>query len=780
MAAMLLFSFCSAQSFLEGKVLDRRTRQPLPLATVSFGDGHPVVTDELGRFRSGRVNASEVEVRVSAVGFQELIGHFPTGAPAIIELIPSDKLMQPIEIRAVRAQDKAPFTQSTLHAADLDRVNQGQDLPFLLNQTPSVIVNSDAGNGVGYTGIRIRGTDATRINVTLNGIPYNDAESQSVYFVDLPDFASSVGSIQVQRGVGTSSNGAGAFGATVNMSTNEVKEKSYFQLNNSFGSYNTWKNTLRAGTGLLNKHFTLDARVSRISSDGYIDRANSNLRSFYTSGAWLSEKSSLRVNVFSGHEKTYQAWYGVPEELLSTNRRYNPAGTEKPGTPYDNQTDNYTQTHYQLFFNHAFTEKLALNVAGFYTHGKGYYEEYKAAQDPTVYGMEYPIVGTDTIRETDLVRQRWLDNHFYGSIFSLQYKGNSDDLIFGGGWNRYQGGHYGIVTWSDKGKIAGQPYYDHDALKTDFNLYGKWMHQLAPGWHSFADLQWRQVNYKINGFDDNPALLINDHWNFVNPKAGISYSHNGWQAYFSYALAHKEPNRDDFEAAREQQPVPESLHDFELGFEKKRPDWSWGLTGFYMRYRNQLVLTGRINSIGAYTRTNIPNSYRTGVEFTGRWKGTSWFHAQGNLALSANRILDFTEYIDDYDNGGQKSNTYLRTDIALSPAVIGQATLEFFPAHGVEIALLSKYVSRQYLDNTSKESRSLAAYFNQDLRVIWTIRQRMLKQLQLIGQVNNLFNARYNPSGYTYSYYSGGSLITSNNYYPMAERNAMVSLNIDL
>jgi iron complex outermembrane receptor protein len=768
-----------AQSSVEGTVIDRSTRLPVTQATVEFGDGRPVITDDRGDFHSGRLKDGVAAVRVTAIGYRAYSGTLHSGEKSVIELAPSNQLMQPIEIRAVRASEKAPFTHSTIGSSELSRVNQGQDLPFLLNQLPSVIVNSDAGNGVGYTGIRVRGTDATRINVTLNGIPYNDAESQSVYFVDLPDFASSVSSVQLQRGVGTSSNGAGAFGATINMGTNDVKEKAYLQLNNSYGSYNSWKNTFWAGTGLLNKHFTFDARLSRISSDGYIDRAKSNLRSGYLSGAYINEKNSLRLNVFSGHEKTYQAWYGVPQEMMSINRRYNPAGMEKPGLPYDNQTDNYTQTHAQLFYNHKFSSRLALNAAAFYTHGKGYYEEYKAEQAFTDYGMTDPVIDGDTVSTTDLVRQLWLDNHYYGTIFSLQYKDKGDDLIFGGGWNRYKGNHYGEVIWTGKGAISGQPYYRLDALKSDLNLYGKWLHQLAPQWSSFADLQYRKVDYAINGFKDNPGLRINNHWNFVNPKAGITYSHKDWQAYFSYALAQKEPNRDDFEAGKEQQPVPETLHDFELGIERRKVDWSWGVTAFYMKYRNQLVLTGKINDIGAYTRSNIPNSYRTGVEISGRLKASRWFQAQGNLSFSANRIIGFMEYLDDYDNGGQKRTTYGKTDIALSPGVIGNASLVFIPAHGLEIALISKFVSRQYLDNTSKESRSLAPYFTEDVRLIYTFPQRLVKQALVMFQLNNLFNAKYSPSGYTYSYYYGNQLVTSNNYYPMAERNVMLSLNID-
>ncbi len=378
----------------------------------------------------------------------------------------SDTLMlDNIEVTSIRASDKAPFTKTDITKKDIEKVNLGQDLPFILNQLPSVVVNSDAGNGVGYTGIRIRGTDASRVNVTLNGIPYNDAESQGVYFVDLPDIASSVNSIQVQRGVGTSSNGAGAFGATINLSTNEVIKEKYVELNNSFGSFNSWKNTLKFGSGLLGDHFTFDARLSRISSDGYVERAKSNLQSFSVSTAYINKNSSLRFNIISGKEKTYQSWYGIPQSYLDSNRRYNEAGTEKPGTPYNNETDNYTQTHYQLFYNKKINNHVSFNTAIFLSRGNGYYEEYKAAQPYSAYNLPDYVVGTDTTTSTDLVRRLWLDNYFYGGIFSLQYQKNKSHFTFGGGWDEYDGKHYDIVTWAQQGFPKNYTYSDLPATK---------------------------------------------------------------------------------------------------------------------------------------------------------------------------------------------------------------------------------------------------------------------------------------------------------------------------
>ena len=690
-------------------------------------------------------------------------------------------LLEPVEVTAVRAGEKAPFTKTNLSKKEIEKINIGQDLPFILNQTPAVIVNSDAGNGVGYTGIRIRGTDATRINVTLNGIPYNDAESQGTFFVDLPDFTSSVNTIQVQRGVGTSSNGAGAFGATINVSTNEINKDHYAEFNNSYGSFNTWKNTIKAGTGLINDHFTADIRLSNITSDGYIDRASTDLKSFYFSTAYVSDKTSLRLNIFSGKEKTYQAWNGVPESKLKTDRTYNSSGTEKPGDPYDNETDNYIQSHYQLFFNQQLGKNLSFNTALFLTRGKGYYEEYRAGQDYAAYGQPYPIHGTDTITTTDLVRRLWLDNYYYGDIFSFQYKTNKSQFILGGGWTRYDGKHYGDVIWTQNGLAEPDVrWYDLNAKKTDANIYFKQQTQIADYWSIFYDLQYRHVKYNLDGFKDNPSLIIHTDYDFFNPKVGISYNRNGWNGYLSYSRAAKEPNRDDYEANQAQQPKAEKLNDVELGIGRKGKNYSWNAVVYYMGYKDQLVVTGKINDVGAYTRTNIPKSYRTGLELEGAVSITKWMKVSANLALSRNKVTDFTEYVDDYDNGGQKSYDHKSADIALSPGVIGGAVVSFIPIKDLELGLLSKYVSKQYLDNTENESRKLNAYYTQDARIIYTVSKGMLKEVNLFFQVNNIFNKKYEPSGYTYSYIYGGSLATENYYYPMAGTNVMAGINVKL
>jgi iron complex outermembrane recepter protein len=690
--------------------------------------------------------------------------------------------LQPLEINATRANDLTPVTKTNLDKKTIEKNNIGRDLPFILNQTPSVQVNADAGNGMGYTGIRIRGTDATRINISINGIPYNDAESQGTFFVNLPDLASSANSIQIQRGVGTSTNGTGAFGGTININTNETDSQHYFILNNAIGSYHSMKNTFMVNSGLINKHFLFTGRLSNISSDGYVDRSESKLQSFYTSSAYIDNNQSLRLNIFSGKEKTHAAWFGINQAILDTNRTYNPAGTEKPGTPYDNQTDNYTQTHYQLFYNRKINNKFQFNLTGFLTKGKGYFEEYKANQFLSDYALPAVINGVDTIYNSDLIRQLWLNNKFYGIVFSSQYLNSRTNFTFGGTANQYDGNHFGkiISTIVPNAAPAGYEWYRLTASKKEISAYTKWIQKLNNKWSLFADLQLRNVNYVINGFKDNPEIVVNNKYLFFNPKAGITYKNKGNKIYFSVAKAAKEPNRDDFETTNNEKPSPEKLFDFEAGFEHKKNSNYYGINLYFMNYKDQLVLTGKVNDVYAYTRTNIPKSYRAGIEIEEMKKLNKWLTVSGNLNLSINKIKDFTEYIDDYDNGIQIVNHYTSTDISYSPAVIGSCNIIVNPIKNTSISINSKYVGKQYLDNTSNASRKLNSYFVQDLRVDYDFKLKKNRQINLFLQINNLYSTKYTPNGYTFSYVYGGAFTTENYYYPMATINVMGGVNVKL
>lgn len=725
------------------------------------------------------------------------------------------KILAPVEVRALRAGSESPFAKTDISGKELQAGNLGEDLPILLQYTPSVVVTSDAGAGVGYTGIRIRGSDATRINITLNGVPVNDAESQGAFFVDLPDLSSSIGSVQIQRGIGSSTNGAGAFGASLNISSLEIPEQANASAAISYGSFNTQKYTFQAGTGLLHDKFALQVRLSQISSDGFVDRSGSMLQSFQLNGLWkITPHTRLRAMVMQGVETTHQAWNGVPEAKLRGNdstlkafyqenlgslffnksdsqnlfssdpRRYN-------SFTYDNQIDHYRQNYYQLFVAHDFSSDITGQLGLFLTRGLGYYEEYKANKKYSDYGLSpYIPAAGDTLRRTDLIRQLWLDNYNYGLTASLLWKLSAHtNLRLGGAASQYQGRHYGYVLWAAQGGIPDHyRWYALDAQKNDFNLYAKAEQKLNKKLLLTADLQWRSIGYFMNGFRDNPTLRPAVSYNFFNPKLGLSYQlpHTPLlrqRLYLSIAHASHEPNRDDFEASPDALPKPESLWDAEGGYEVVTDIWTAGLNAYYMRYTDQLVLTGKVNDVGAYTRSNVPNSYRAGLELQAAAQAAEWLRVQGNLNVSENKIVQFDEYLDNYDDGSQTLIAHTNTDIAFSPNLVAAGSLQWTPFHSssaakrFQVELLGKYVGRQFLDNTGNKARSLDPFGLLNLRLHLQPKLPRLGQLSFSLALNNLLNTSYESNGYTYSYLSGGQLFTQNNYFPQAGFNWLLGMN---
>ncbi|WP_423736232.1 TonB-dependent receptor [Chitinophaga caseinilytica] len=773
-----------AQRTLSGTATDARTGQPLEGATIAILNGPSTITDASGRFSLPLPKQQPAIVQASFLGYAPSRDTLRKGTSTLhFTLSETGLFVKPVEITSLRAGTNSPFTKSELHREDIAKQNLGQDLPLLLNQLPSVTTNSDAGAGIGYTGLRVRGSDITRINVTVNGIPINDAESQGTFFVNMPDFASSVSSIQLQRGVGTSTNGAGTFGASLNLSTNEFRDKAYGEINASYGSFDSWKTTISAGSGLINDHFTADVRLSKVSSNGYIDRATSDLKSFYTSFAYIAGKSSIRLNVFSGKEKTYQAWTGSTDaEIKEFGRTYNPNGKMDKGGFYDNETDNYQQDHYQLLFNHAFRTNLHFNAALHYTRGKGYYENWRENDWYVDYGITGPVHDGDTTHQSDLIRQLWLDNHFYGGIFSIRHDLKKFTWTAGGGWNKYEGNHYGKVIWAEKGGFDKDfRWYDLDALKTDLNVYWKGEYAVTSKLKLFADLQYRHVNYELDGFRKNPGIRQHKKYDFFNPKGGATFTINEKQhVYASYAIGNKEPNRDDFEVGGAQAPLHETLRNLEAGYVWRGANAGVQANVYYMNYRNQLVPTGRINDVGAYARTNIPESYRLGIEVEGQYTPAAWFTVQANAAFSRNRLSAFTEYLDDWDNGGQKPQTYESTEIAFSPSFVGGATLTFRPFKGFSADLVEKGVGPQYLDNSGDKNRRLDGYAVTDLRLNYTVPQRIFRELGLQFIAYNLTDKQYAPNGYTYGYLEGGTMKAINNYFPMAGINFMAGVKIGL
>lgn len=750
---------------------------------------------------------------------KKLIFSLVTASPllsAAQEKDSAQQQLQPVEIRSVRASSNAPFTKSELNKEQIEKMNIGQDVPYLLQYTPSAVATSDAGNGIGYTGLRVRGTDGTRINVTFNGIPVNDAESQGAFFVDFPDVASSTNSIQLQRGVGTSTNGAGAFGASMSISNLDQMTVAGMEINNSYGSFNTWKNTVKLGSGLLKNGLQFDLRLSHLSSDGFRDRSQAALKALQFIGGWkINEDSRLRFMYMTGDEVTGQAWNGVHEAQLNGNttdlqRHYHDNLYYLYFTPqdsvnlfhsdprkynyftYKNQTDNYKQDYYQLFFDHNFNTNLSMNVAGFMTRGKGFYEEYKPMESYEDYGLQ-PVVspsGTDTVTSTDLIRQLWLDNYYYGSVFSFGYNKANTALMLGGAFTQYLGTHYGYIKWAENGGVAHDyEWYHLTSQKNDFNIYAKAQHILNEKWILFGDVQLRKVAYNINGFRKNPVIFVNADYTFFNPKAGLTYlikntSADKQKLYASVALANKEPNRDDFEASPKDLPKPERLTDAEAGYELTQRKWNLSANIYYMRYKDQLILTGRINDVGAYTRTNVPESYRAGIELQAATMPVSWLKIGANATLSRNKITNFSEYIDNWDTGLQDSVNKGTTDIAFSPNIIGAGSITFIPFYhhpktkSFEIELLGKYVGKQYLDNTSNENRRMNPYFVTDARLRYTASFKPFKELNFILGLNNILNTKYVSNGYTYAYVYNSQQYTDNYYYPQAGFNWMFAVNM--
>ncbi len=691
-------------------------------------------------------------------------------------------LLQPVELIAIRAADNAPFAKTNINRSTLQQANTGRDLPFIIQQTPSIQVTSDAGNGIGYTGFRIRGTDASRINVTLNGIPFNDAESQGTFFVNLPDFSSSAQSIQIQRGVGTSTNGPGAFGGSIHINTNQQDTVRKWSVNQTLGSFMSYRSNMLYCSGLLNNHWIIQARGSLIGSNGYVDRARTRMAAAYGSIAYVDSKKSFRLNVFTGKEKTYAAWFGINQATLDTNRRFNPAGTEKPGTPYDNETDNYRQTHGQLFYNQKINNRWTLQTALYYTHGKGYFEQYKANQSVSPYGLSPVVQGTDTIREADLIRQLWLDNQFYGGLFSVHYQKKQTNLIIGGNASNYTGQHFGTLVGSSVSGLVpdGYRWYQLPARKQEVSTYVKWTQSIARRWQLYADVQGRFVDYRINGFRNNPTITIRENYAFLNPKAGINYFIGKTRLYVSVAKASKEPNRDDFEAGINDQPKPETLIDWEGGFSRQTQSAGWTVNLFYMRYQNQLVLTGKVNDVFAYTRSNIPDSYRAGLELEGYRHWETGFRLSGHLTLSENKLLRYTDYIDNYDNGSQEARFFETSTISFSPRITAVWTMSYpIKKHWI-ITTNGRYTGEQFLDNTADPNRRLPGYYVQDLQIDY--QKTIGKQKTAVRaflQLNNLFSQTYVSNGYSFSYRYNGIVTTENYFFPMATFHFMAGIGLD-
>lgn len=674
-------------------------------------------------------------------------------------------------VSAVRVTSKTPVSFSNLDKKEIKLRNLGQDIPILMNYLPSVVTTSDAGNGVGYTGIRVRGSDATRVNVTINGIPYNDSESHGTYWVNMPDFASSIESLQLQRGVGTSTNGAGAFGASLNMLTDSYSDSPSGEISSSFGSFNTFKNTAKFSTGLMNNHFEIAGRLSALQSDGYVDRASSNLKSYFLQGTYVGKTTLIKALVFGGVERTYQSWNGVDATTLATDRTYNSVGEKFDSNGvfegfYNNQVDNYNQDHYQLHWNEKISDKWSGNLAFHYTKGKGYYEEfvddwkytkvyYANDSQFSFLGLDPITVNGQTITSTDYTRRKWLDNDFYGTTFSANYKADKLDVIFGGAYNKYEGDHFDQILWAQYSSNSqpGDIYDSSYSTKTDGNVFAKANYQLLDNLSIYGDLQLRNVHYKT---DSGETGLVNENFNFFNPKAGVTFDITKQNAlYFSYARANREPNRSDYKNGS---PKPEKLNDFELGWRFASQKWKFNTNMYYMGYKDQLVLTGELDNVGNPIRANVGKSYRLGSEVEAVYYIIKQLTMQLNMTLSSNIIRD--------------GNSFSGKQIAYSPSAVSSSILTYKPYENIRISWLQKYVGEQYLSNDESAASRLPSYYVNDLNVSYEIATKSIfKSIAVNLLVNNIFNVDYVSNGADY----GGGYVY---YYPQAGINFLLGLSL--
>ena len=683
-----------------------------------------------------------------------------------------------VVVEAIRVKYSSPISHSNISKAELESRNLGQDLPVLLKFLPSIVTTSDAGAGIGYTGIRIRGVSAQSTNITINGIPFNDTESLGTYWVNLPDFTSSVESLQVQRGVGTSTNGSGAFGASINIVTDAVSENPYAEISNSVGSYNTFKNTVKFSTGKINDSFELSGRLSKIDSDGYIDRAYSDLKSYFLQGSYIQGNTFIKALAFGGHEKTYQSWDGVTKEQISENRRQNPL-------TYENEIDNYKQDHYQFHWNEKVNQKWSTNLGLNYTYGRGYFEQYREDDSVETYG---DIVSSDIDKNgielgtTDLIRRRWLDNNFYVVNASAKYESKKLNLTFSSSFSNYSGDHFGEIIWArqfgENAKIRDR-YYQGNGKKTDFSIFTKASYSINESMELYGDLQLRNIKYKTSGLtSDLVNMILDESFSFFNPKFGFSYTFNPNEMfYFSYSRANREPSRSDYESNPNIK--AEQLNDFELGWRYRKDGIKLNLNSYYMLYNEQLVLTGALDDVGTPIRANSGSSYRFGLEADAKIRLSNFFTINSNFTVSTNKNKQILSSFDGniFDFG--------KTNISFSPSFIASNSIIYIPKDNLSIRLLSKYVGMQYMGNTDAINSQLESYFVNDFNISYKINpKRIFKSIVISGLVNNVFGVEYISNGYYYTYDDSWSIpgqiktLDGAGYYPQATRNFLMGLTL--
>ncbi len=783
----ITLSYASAQYSLSG-VIQSDQGEKLAGASILIGKNNfGESADSNGAFSFQNLKKGKYQLRVSFVGYDSYSQVVVVDKDTELQIVlQAQKVMtDEVIVSAIRAGNKTPIAKSNVSGKELKELNAADDVPLLLNLTPSVVSTTESGIGVGYSSMRIRGSDATRVNVTINGIPLNDPESQGVFWVNMPNFSSSVEDVQIQRGVGTSTNGSAAFGATVNFNTIGYSTQPSAEISSTAGSFNTFKNSINATTGLINDKYSFQVSYSDVQSDGYVKHAFSNHKSLYISGAAQLKNGLIKANIMHGDQQTGISWWGITEEQMKADRRYNPAGVyyDADGTEqyYEDQTDNYIQTHYQLFYSSNLNSNLHLNTAAFYVRGDGYYEQYKEDESFSAYGWEDVTIGDEVVSSTDLIRQKKMANNFYGITASLNYVKGNWDATFGGGWNKYDGDHLGEVIWARYAGNSekGDRWYFNNSVKTDFNIYGKVNYQLTSKLNAYVDLQYRGIDYKMDGVDDD-LIDFNQHHDylFFNPKVGVFYEiNNRNNIYASYSIANREPTRANFKDAKGDvlaTPKAEQLNDLELGYQFKSPTAAANINMYYMSYKDQLVPTGAKSNVGYDIMTNVDDSYRLGLEMDLGIRINSFLSWNGNATFSTNKIKEFVEtavvYLDEDWNSKDTLIYHKNSDIAYSPSVIANSIITVEPFKGNNIKLIGKYVGEQYFDNTLTDINKLDDYMVWNATLTQQFHPSWMKLIELQFTVNNIFDLMYSSNAYSWgaNYFMNGEMGSYNYYYPQA------------
>lgn len=769
------FNLWAQEVTIAGKVFGENN-ESLPGAVIEIKETNQKFSTDFDGFFSFKIPKGKYQLKVSYIGYHTSTIKITAFKNIFVnfQLKPKKEELSPVIIYAIKADDKMPVTQTNISRQKIEEENLGQDVPYLLELTPGVVATSDAGTGIGYTGIRIRGISPQQINVTLNGVPLNDPESHSVYWVDIPDFTGNTETIQIQRGVGTSTFGSGAFGASINLETQNVSQQPYTKIEATTGSFNTLKTAVKASTGLLNNHFEFAGRYTIIQSDGYVDRAFSNLKSYYLSGTYQDQKNTLKAITFGGFEKTYQAWYGVDKQTFENNPTFNYAGAKYDNNWnvigfYDNQIDHYQQDHYQLHYKRVLGENFFVNISTHYTYGRGYYEQYKQDENFSDYGFTPYSLNGQHIEQTDLIRRKWLDNDFYGIITSVNYKSEYSKLIIGIAANQYDGRHFGRVIWTDKAVDTPykKEYYHNLGVKKTWNGFAKYTYNITERFSLFTDIQFRNISYKINGdINWGEYFTLNDKLFFINPKLGIYYQYNLHNDfYLSVAQTHREPNRDDYINNYPETPKDETLNDFEGGWKHQQNRFKSEINIYAMFYKNQLVLTGKLDNVGSPIRENVGKSYRIGTEIQTNYIISKMFQISANISLSDNRNINYKA------NNNNVIKEYGNTQLTYSPSVMGAGIITFKPIENLKLKLTGKYVGNQYMDNRNIDTSKLDAYWISNLWARYSIKpKKTINSIDLTFKLNNIFNKKYASNGYMWG--------DTPYYYPQAGIHFLTGLEI--